>query len=61
MNKVKEYRKKKEKTQEQLAREAQISRTYLNKVENNKVEVGLSVAHRISLALEESIENLFFA
>lgn len=60
MNRVRDFRKEKNMTQEQLAKESDISRKYLSNVENQLAVPSVSVAFRISNALGVDIEKVFF-
>lgn len=45
-------------SQEALAERADIHRTYVSAIERGRVRVGLDVAHRLALALGESLSAL---
>jgi DNA (cytosine-5)-methyltransferase 1 len=59
MNKVREIRKERNMTQEQLATVSQISRKYLSLVETQKATPSVSVAIRISEALSVTVDKVF--
>jgi DNA (cytosine-5)-methyltransferase 1 len=59
MNKVREIRKERNMTQEQLATVSQISRKYLSLVEKQRATPSVSVAIRISEALSVTIDKVF--
>ena len=59
-NKIKEYRKIKNMTQENLANESGVTRKTINLIENGKVLPKIDVAYKISLILDVTIENLFY-
>lgn len=47
-------------SQVELGEQANISRWYMNKIENNKVHLGLVLASRIAYVLECSVQEIFF-
>jgi putative transcriptional regulator len=57
---MKSIRESKNLTQEQLANSLGVSRSWIEKVENGKVEPSLKLALRIANFLECSIEDIFF-
>jgi DNA (cytosine-5)-methyltransferase 1 len=59
MNKVREIRKERNMTQEQLATISKISRKYLSIVETQKATPSVSVAIRISEALSVTVDKVF--
>lgn len=59
MNRVKELRKEKNLSQEQLAQQISISRKYLSKIEQQKANPSVSVAMKISSALNTSVDKIF--
>ena len=60
INMVKEYRKERNITQEQLASLAGISRKYLSMIERNKTTPSIDVVVRLSEELSVNVERLFF-
>ena len=60
INMVKEYRKERNITQEQLASMAGISRKYLSMIEKNKTTPSIDVVVRLSEELSVNVERLFF-
>ena len=60
MNRVKELRKEKNMTQEQLAIKAGISRKYLSNIERHGAVPSVEVAFKISDGLEIDIDKVFF-
>ncbi len=60
VNMVKEYRKERNITQEQLASLAGISRKYLSMIERNKTTPSIDVVVRLSEELSVNVERLFF-
>lgn len=60
INNIKEFRKKHGLTQEQLAKELNVTRQTINAIENNKYSPTLELALKLSKFLEVSVENLFF-
>lgn len=56
---IKELRKAKGLSQEQLALKAEIDRTYMASVENGKRNVAIVNIEKIILALDESFESFF--
>lgn len=61
INMVKEYRKEKNITQEELASIAGISRKYLSMIERNKTTPSIDVVVRLSNSLSINVEKLFFS
>lgn len=61
-NKIKEFREKQKPkmTQEQLAEQIGIARTYLSEIENNKYEPSVGMALRIARVLNTMVEYIFF-
>jgi putative transcriptional regulator len=59
-NNMKLIREQKQLTQEQLASKLKVSRSWLEKVENGKVDPSLKLALRIAAVLDCSIEDIFF-
>lgn len=59
INRIKEYRKIKNITQEDLANIVGTSRQTINAIENDKYDPSLRLAAKISLALDTTIETLF--
>jgi putative transcriptional regulator len=47
-------------TQEELAKEAEISRAYLVNIEKGKHTPSLQVAQKLSMILGKSVDELFF-
>lgn len=60
INMVKEYRKERNMTQEQLASSTGISRKYLSMIERNKTTPSIDVAVRLSEELSVNVDRLFF-
>lgn len=60
INKITEYRTKKNMTQDALAEKANITRPYLSDLENNKKKPSFEVADRIAKALGEPVDAIFF-
>lgn len=60
INMVKEYRKERNITQEQLALMVGISRKYLSMIEKNRVMPSIDVVVRLSEELSVNLERLFF-
>lgn len=59
-NNMKLIREQKQLTQKELADKLNVSRSWLEKVENGKVEPSLKLALRIAAVLGCSIEDIFF-
>lgn len=59
-NNVKYFRNLKKVTQEELAKEVGISRTYLSYVETNKQNPTIEISLRIAKALGEKVDKIFF-
>ena len=60
MNNVSSFRIKAGKSQETLANEASISRTYLSEIENGKKIPSCDIAYKIAVALNSTVEEIFF-
>jgi DNA-binding XRE family transcriptional regulator len=58
-NKIKEERLKLDLSQEKLALEAEIDRTYINDIEKGTRNVSLNIAHKLSESLNIPIYELF--
>lgn len=61
INMVKEYRKEKNMTQEELASVAGISRKYLSMIERKKTTPSIDVVVRLASGLSVNVERLFFS
>ena len=59
MNRVKEIRKERGMSQDTLARYTEISRKYLSMIERQNATPSISIAMRISGALDVSIDRYF--
>ena len=57
-NRVKEERLKLKLSQEKLALEANIDRTYMNEVEKGSRNISLNIAYKLSKALKIPLSNL---
>lgn len=57
-NRVKEERLKLNLSQEKLALEADIDRTYVNDIEKGTRNVSLKIAYKLSIALKTPLTNL---
>jgi len=57
-NRIKEERLKQNLSQEKLALEAEIDRTYMNDIEKGTRNVSLSIAYKVSKALNIPLTNL---
>lgn len=57
--KIKELRKQKSYSQEQLANLASINKSYISQIENGKTEVSLEIMNKLANALEIEIDKLF--
>ena len=60
-NLMKKYREQKGMTQQQIADKLEISVSSYNMIENGKRGVSVIMAKNISLILEKSIDEIFFA
>lgn len=58
-NKIKEYRKEKGVSQEDLAKLCNVSRQTINAIENNKYDPTLSLAFQLSRVLQVTVDELF--
>jgi putative transcriptional regulator len=59
MNRIAERRKELQLTQKQLAEMLNLTREYVNKIENEKKGINVMLAIRIARALETTVEHLF--
>lgn len=59
-NKIKEFRKKRNLTQEQLAEKVGVRRETIIFLEQNKYNPSLKLAHDIAKELKTKIDDLFF-
>ena len=59
-NKIKEYRKIKNKTQEELASALGVSRKTLSIIESGSVIPKIDIVYKLSLILEATVEELFY-
>lgn len=58
-NRIKEYRKSKRVTQEELARAAEVTRQTIISLENGKYNASLQLAHKLAKFFGVAIEDLF--
>ncbi|AJO21124.1 helix-turn-helix transcriptional regulator [Weizmannia coagulans] len=58
-NNIKKYRKKKQMSQEELAKKCNVTRQTINAIENSKYDPSLRLAVLISQILEVRIDELF--
>ena len=58
-NRIKEYRKSKRVTQEELARAAEVTRQTIISLENGKYNASLQLAHKLANFFGVAIEDLF--
>ncbi|EMF0416406.1 helix-turn-helix transcriptional regulator [Enterococcus faecium] len=58
-NKIREIRKERKLTQDELAKKINVSRQTINAIENDRYNPTLELAIELSLELEISIEELF--
>lgn len=59
MNKIAELRKEKLISQEKLAEQVGLSRTYISEIENNKKQPNVKLAIKIAKVLGTSVESIF--
>ncbi|WP_342762079.1 helix-turn-helix transcriptional regulator [Bacillus sp. BR3(2024)] len=59
MNKIAELRKEKLISQEKLAAQVGLSRTYISEIENNKKQPNVRLAIKIAKFLGTSVESIF--
>lgn len=57
--KIKELRKQKKYSQEQLANLASINKSYISQIENGKTKVSLEIMNKLAKAFEIEINKLF--
>jgi transcriptional regulator with XRE-family HTH domain len=57
--KIKELRKQKKYSQEQLANLSSINKSYISKIETGKTEVSLEIINKLAMAFEIKIDQLF--
>ena len=58
-NRIKELRKSKKLSQEDLAKACEVSRQTINAIENNKYDPSLALAFQLAENLEVSVDELF--
>lgn len=58
-NRIKEYRKIKKITQEELAAAAEVTRQTIISLENGKYNASLQLAHKLAKIFDVTIEDLF--
>lgn len=58
-NRIKEYRKDKKVTQEELANAAEVTRQTIISLENGKYNASLQLAHKIAKFFGVTIEDIF--
>lgn len=58
-NKIKEFRKIRNLTQEELAQAMEVTRQTIISLENGKYDASLKLAHKIASFFEVSIEEIF--
>lgn len=59
VNKIAELRKEKLISQEKLAEQVGLSRTYISEIENNKKQPNVKLAIKIAKVLGKSVESIF--
>lgn len=59
MNRIAELRKEKLISQEKLAEQVGLSRTYISEIENNKKQPNVKLAIQIAKVLGKSVESIF--
>ena len=60
-NNIKQYRKEKKMSQEDLAKICDVTRQTINAIENNKYDPTLSLAFRLAQALQVTVDELFIS
>ena len=58
-NKIRESRKKRGISQEELAKKCNVSRQTVNAIENNKYDPTLALAFRLARELDTTVDKLF--
>ncbi len=58
-NKIREFRKTKGLSQDELAKACRVSRQTINAIENNKYDPTLSLAFELAKVLEVTVDELF--
>jgi len=59
-NKIKQLRKFKKISQEELAMQCKVSRQTINAIENNKYDPSLALAFDLAINLNTTVDELFF-
>lgn len=59
LNRIKELRKEKKMSQEDLANVCDVSRQTINAIENNKYDPSLALAFKIAITLGITVDELF--
>ncbi len=60
-NNIKQYRKEKGISQEDLAKMCKVTRQTINAIENNKYDPTLSLAFKLAQALQVPVDKLFIS
>ena len=59
-NNIRDRRREKGLSQEELAKRCGVSRQTINAIENNKYDPTLELAMKLAKALEKNVEDIFF-
>ena len=60
-NNIRQYRKDKNMSQEELAKMCKVSRQTINAIENNKYDPTLSLAFKLAKVLQVTVDELFIS
>ena len=59
-NRIKEFRKERQMTQDELARAIRVTRQTINSLESGKYNSSLQLAHQLAQYFDVAIEELFY-
>ncbi len=59
-NRIKEFRKERQMTQDELARAIRVTRQTINSLESGKYNASLQLAHQLAQYFDVAIEELFY-
>jgi putative transcriptional regulator len=58
-NKIRQLRKEKKLSQEEVAKKCEVTRQTINAIENNKYDPTLMLAFKLAVALDTTVDKLF--